>query len=246
MEFEDAVLVRLADETTRPTLFDQASLASVIAAGYDLPELEGPYAALFDSVELAVDLSARVQVSGSVRRIDEALPYEIDLRAVGLRDDTPSVTALWRGAVTARVHPAGDPITSVTSNWRPDRGPDVAGDLRVVLADPVATSPQVRRLPITAVVLARGSGFRLTALLRETSIVRERLFEAGLEAPADPQLRRRQAVVVAWLLPTSIFDDAAWPVPDGTDPAHLPAARRANAGVWLARHGIALVPTTVS
>jgi hypothetical protein len=247
VEFEDAVAVRFADDTTRLALFDQASLASVAAAGYNHPEIEGPYTAVFDSVDLAVDLPPRVHLRGTVRRVEDARPYELDLIASGLPHDTPRVTALWRGSVAARFRPAGEPVTGVESQWKPQDGSTLTGGVKVTLAAPAATTAaQVRRLPVTAAVLARDASTGVGTLLREAATVRERLVDAGFEAPADPQLRRRNAVVVVWLLPASVFEDDSWPVPAGTDPAHRPEARRSAATAWLARHGIALVPTTFS
>ncbi|WP_462188540.1 MULTISPECIES: hypothetical protein [unclassified Frankia] len=258
MDFEDAALVRLADEASRAALFDQAALAAVAAAGYDHPEFEGPYSAVFDSVELVVDLAGSVRLHGMVRRLEDPVPYEVDLLAAGLVDAAvPRVTALWRGAVVARYRPAGEPVTAVTSQWLsggpaggPPGGPagDVAtGQVRVAFADPAGTATVVRRLPVTAPILARGAGSGVAALLRESAVVRQRVVDAGGEPKAEPHLRRRHAVVVVWLLPEAVFDDDdGWPGPTAGTPEQLRAARRAIAASWLARHGIALVTATLS
>lgn len=251
MEFADVVLVRLADESTRAGLFDQDALAAVAATAYDQPDLDGPYTAVFDSIEPAVDLSPRLQLRGTVRHHADPQPYEVDLWVAGLPAVGPVVTALWRGAVTARYRPAGEPVTAIASRWdADDPGSAAAGDGRstvtggvaVTFAPPGDVTTVPRRLPVTVAVLAREAGTQVGALLRDAAAVRERLADAGVETPVEPGLNRRHAVVVAALVPASVFDDDAWPAPAGTPAAQMPAARRAAATAWLARSGIVLVP----
>ena len=104
---------------------------------------------------------------------------------------------------------------------------------------------QVRRLPVTAAVLARGAETGIGTLLRESAVVRDRLTDAGFRTAVEPGLRRRHAVVVIWCLPAAVFDDDAWPAPAGTPSDQLPAARRAEASTWLAQQGIALIPISL-
>jgi hypothetical protein len=115
MDFEDGVLVRLADPTTRDGVLDQDALACVAAAGYDHPELEGPYTAVFDDLQLAVDLTSPALVEGTWQPVGEARPVEVRLNLTGLPDaSAPALTALWRGCVIARVVPADARVSSST------------------------------------------------------------------------------------------------------------------------------------
>jgi hypothetical protein len=65
--------------------------------------------------------------------------------------------------------------------------------------------------------------------------VRERLAGVGVERPQSNGSRPRAPIVVAWVVPESIFTDGDWPGQDETE-------RRTKAGEWMAREGIGLVP----
>jgi hypothetical protein len=110
------------------------------------------------------------------------------------------------------------------------------GTITVTFAPPAAVSATPQPLPIAAALLVRDAPLSLAELLRESALVRERLRALGAERPADAGLRRTQPVLVIWVIPISVFNDADWP---GANPA----ARRANAGAWLAREGIGLAAT---
>ena len=116
MDFEDGILVRLADPSTRDAVFDQDGLAAIAAAGYDHPELEGPYTAVFDQVDVAVDVTPPARVEGTWQRVGDALPVELRATVSGLPEiASAQLTALWRGAVVARVVAATTPVTAAAA-----------------------------------------------------------------------------------------------------------------------------------
>jgi hypothetical protein len=100
------------------------------------------------------------------------------------------------------------------------------------------------RLPVTAAVVVRDAGFSLADLLFESKALRDQISPLGLERPRTTELPIRQPVVVLWVVPDATFDDEDWPGgEDGMDAGQLRAARREQAGAWLAREGIGLVAT---
>ena len=118
MDYEDRVLLQLADASGRAALFDQDALASVAAAGYDHPDLAGPYNAVFDSVDLSVTVGSTVRICGDWYPAPGTSPARLDLTATLPADPAvPSMTALWQGSVVARSRPAGDPLTSLSVQW---------------------------------------------------------------------------------------------------------------------------------
>jgi hypothetical protein len=307
MDFEDGILVRLADPSTRDAVFDQDGLAAVAAAGYDHPELEGPYTAVFEQVDVAVDVTPPARVEGTWQRLGDTVPVELRLTVSG-RPETASAqpTALWRGAVVARVVAANTPVTAATAvpvdAFQVDAA--VVGALGSLPSDPAeleaarreqlramlttatglsvladdeqlsrwlelvgagsvsawlavgsgerspelvhvafgrgadATTP--RRLPLSVAVLARGAPTSLAGLLADSALLRRRLEEGGYAPAPDPALRQRFPVVVAWVMPASVFDDADWPGGDTGSAEERRSARRAAAAAWLAERGIAI------
>jgi hypothetical protein len=234
MDFEDQVLVRLADPATRDGVFGQDALAAVAAAGYDHPELEGPYQAVFDELQLAVDLRAEVRADGGWQRPGDQWATELRLSVTGLTP-SPGLTALWSGSVVAQAAPATAPVTAVgvTASDRDHL------DLQIGFAS-APTTTATRSLPVTIAILARDAGTAVTALLAQSVLIRQTLLDAGRESSPDPSLRRRVSIVVAWVLPGVVFDDAGWPGGDAGTPQQLNQARRQAAASWLAGQGIAL------
>lgn len=138
--------------------------------------------------------------------------------------------ALDRLLAGAAVDSVGALLTELGGNVAP-------GTVTVTFAPPVAAPAAVQPLPIAAAILIRDTPLSVAELLAESSLVRGRLQSLGAERPADPRLRRTNPVVVIWVVPSAVFGDADWP---GANPA----ARRANAGAWLAREGIGLAAIT--
>jgi len=132
---------------------------------------------------------------------------------------------------------AGASVDSVGTLFTRLGGTVSPGTVTVTFAPPAAVAAAAQPLPIAAAILIRDTPLSVAELLAESALVRGRLQSLGAERPADPQLRRTNSVVVIWVVPSSVFEDADWP---GADPA----ARRANAGVWLAREGIGLAAIT--
>jgi hypothetical protein len=122
------------------------------------------------------------------------------------------------------------------------RGQIATGGLQLTYAPAPALPDTPRALPLQAVVLVRDAGFAVSDLLADSKRVRRHLALLGLEAPPAPDTKVRQPVLVVWVIPEAVFDDAGWPGgAGGTNDAQRRALRRAAAGKWLAREGIGLV-----
>ena len=242
MEFEDQVLIRLATPSTRAAVFDQDALAAIVAAGYDLPQIEGPYAADFADLTPAPVPQRQSTLAGYWQRVGDPVPTDVQLAITGDVADTaappPPITALWRGNVVARVNEAASPVTELAVSSAVDA--DAAGRLDVQLGyAPAAGQTSPRALPVTVAVLARAAGGSLTGLIAESVTARRRIRDAGV-GPDDPDLPQRTEVVVAWVVPPEFFDDAGWPGGDSGTPDEHRAGRRAAATAWLADLGIAV------
>jgi hypothetical protein len=236
MDFEDQVLVRLADPTTRAGVFSQEALAALAAAGYDHPELAGPYQAVFDELQLAVDLRGQVRADGCWQRPSDQWSTDLRLSISGLGPEpSPGLTALWSGSVVAQAAVAAAPVTAVKVTQ--PGGEHL--DMQIGFA-PAPTTTLARSLPVTVAVLARDAGTSVTALLAQSVMLRQRLQDAGREPALDSALRRRVSIVVAWVLPAAVFDDTGWPGGDTGTPQERNQARRQAASGWLAGQGIAL------
>jgi len=118
------------------------------------------------------------------------------------------------------------------------------GTVTITFSSPTAAQPTPKELPVAVAVLIRdAAGFSLADLLADSHALRERLDPLAVERPSDPTLRVRNRVVVAWVVPETIFDDDDWPgAADNLSPEAKRDARRAAAGQWLAAEGIGLVP----
>lgn len=245
MNHADRAVILLADPATRDPLFDQLALESIVAAGYDADALaaEGPYEAVFDELTLGPAISSGVTIDGSWSTLcgDRT---EATLRVAGLGPATgPAVAALWRGSVVARVVRDPAVVEDLDIDWT-TTGTVSDGAALVTFSDAPAPVTAPLALPVTVVVLARETGFSLTALLAETRFVRERLAASGVERPATA-LPRRAAIVALWVLPVEVFDDPDWPgATQGMDPDQSRAARRAAAAAWLRDEGIAVAVST--
>jgi len=120
------------------------------------------------------------------------------------------------------------------------------GAVKVTFAPPAAVDGTPRPLPIAAAIVVRdAAGFSLAQLLADSKAIVDRLQPLGLERSDDRSLRLRRRLIVVWVVPEAVFDDADWP---GGDAANLNAGqrrtrRRVAAGAWLAAEGIGLVTT---
>jgi len=164
-----------------------------------------------------------------------------------------------RQRVLARIRATLDQPDAFTENsfdrWLATVGAASTGDLlarfrmtayssamRVAFAPSAPLAPTPIRLPITAAVLVRDSAnLAIGQWLADSKTLAERLQNTGIETPHDPALRPRHAVLVIWIVPDTLFDDADWPGGGAGNAAAQRAIRRAAAGTWLAREGIGLV-----
>jgi hypothetical protein len=121
-----------------------------------------------------------------------------------------------------------------------------AGAVSVAFSAPSQRAPAPLELPMTVAILIRDEdGLSLAALLAESHALCDRLDTMAVHQAATPTLPVRTAIVVAWLVPQTLFDDTDWP---GAQPAMSASAardaRRAAAGAWLAAEGIGLATLT--
>jgi hypothetical protein len=118
-----------------------------------------------------------------------------------------------------------------------------AGAMQVSFT-PAGGEPSSRSLPVAGVFLIRDVGFSVAQVLMESRMARRGLKPIGLERSPDPSLKSRESLIVIWVVPETVFDDPDWP---GSQPGMTAqqsrAARREEAGGWLAREGIGLVAT---
>ncbi|TMQ04822.1 MAG: hypothetical protein E6J90_50495 [Deltaproteobacteria bacterium] len=107
-----------------------------------------------------------------------------------------------------------------------------------------ATTTAPRALPLSAAILVRDQPIHVADLLAQSKAVADQLEDLGVERAQGGDSARAQPVVVVWMVPEQVFDDAGWPGGESatTDVARR-ALRRQAAGRWLAREGIGLVTT---
>lgn len=243
MDFVDQRLIQLADPATRGGVFDAVALEQLVAAAYDAEAMGavGPFSATFDDFRVGVAAQPLAALDGTWNLVGAVDRTEAHFRVAGMGDGAlPRVDALWRGSIVARFADAGDPITQVVAT-----SPDAHTiDAEVTFDAPQPVSATARELPIAAALLIRdATGLSIAQLLADSKTVRDRLTPYGLERPPDPAHRLREPLLIVWIVPEALFDDADWPGGNGGGPAQQRALRRAAAGEWLAREGIGLVAT---
>jgi hypothetical protein len=149
-------------------------------------------------------------------------------------NDTAAPFALDQDGIAALVKSAG--ASSVGNFLQNAQAPDFATAVMSLAFDrPAAVSAQRRPLAVTVALLVRDAPLDVAGLLQDTTTVKERLAGVGVERPQANGARPRTPIVVAWVVPDSIFTDSDWPGQDETE-------RRTKAGDWMARQGIGLVP----
>lgn len=120
MNYEDAILVRLADPSSRASIFDQLALEQLLNIAYD-PELvpvEGPFEPVFTEFTLGFNPSNFGKMEGGWNTIDGANRTEAKFQLFGIGGSTmPRVDALWRGEIIARTVPAVSRITNIQTDW---------------------------------------------------------------------------------------------------------------------------------
>ncbi len=189
----------------------------------------------------------------------ENIDAEIVAALGALPGDPAALELERRQRVLARVRAALDQPDAFTEDsfdrWLATVGASSTGDLlahfrmtayssaiRVAFAPPAPLAPTPIRLPITAALLVRDkANLAIGQWLADSKALVGRLQDAGIETPRDPALRPRRAVLVIWIVPDTLFDDADWPGGGPGNAAAQRANRHAAAGAWLAREGIGLV-----
>jgi hypothetical protein len=133
MNFVDSVVVRLAGDATRASLFDDVSLAQLLSAQYDtnVVQVSAPYSPVFDQLELGVSLPD----AGGANQV--------------------RVDGFWRGRIVARTAVGGAVVDEVHSAWPDGHNihPHMVGALGALPRDP-ATLEQERRQRYKALLKA--------------------------------------------------------------------------------------------
>jgi hypothetical protein len=107
------------------------------------------------------------------------------------------------------------------------------GGVQVTIAAGPPQPPFPKPLSVAAALIIRDASTGLAQLLADSRLIREQLDSSGLARTEDTGVKMLRGLLVIWILPATIFDDADWP--GATSPA-----RRLAAGTWLAREGIGL------
>lgn len=119
MDFVDGTLLGLADAAGRGALLDQAALAQMTMAAFDVTAapLQGPFALDVETAELGLELAPRLVLEGSWT-LPGGLPTDARFRIEGVRSGMPlRVEALWRGNLIARAVPQDSRIDDVTARF---------------------------------------------------------------------------------------------------------------------------------
>ena len=103
MDFVDATILRLADESLRNAVFDTESLSQLLSASHDVAGIgvEAPFSIVFDELSFLRDDESRVDVDGSWMTMGHTERTEVMLRAPGLGAPIPRIDVLIAGAVIA-------------------------------------------------------------------------------------------------------------------------------------------------
>jgi hypothetical protein len=152
MNFVDSVVVRLAADATRKSLFDDVSLAQLLSAQYDTDAmpLNAPYSPVFDQFELGVSLPES----------PSANPIRVD--------------GFWRGRIVARVAVGGAVVDAVHPTWPDGHGIDaqIISAMGSLPADPT-TLEHERRTRYVAL---------LKAGMAQPDALTDHVFDAALKA----------------------------------------------------------------
>lgn len=214
-------------------------------------------------------VSAHVPVTGApvtaVRTVAPAWPslpaLDAEITATGpLPTDPLAREARRRTALVAHVATrlsgsaayAPERADDVVRQWFTATGSETVSDLlqrgdvaefaaTLTYADPGAGGALPRTLPVSVALLVRPADVSVADLLQESKQLAVQLPELGLGRPPSTEVPARVPVVVAWVLPRSVFDDAGWPGATASDAPTANAQRRTAAGRWLAREGIGLL-----
>jgi hypothetical protein len=170
LNYVDYTLVRLADETSRSALFDQAGLEQITSAAYDADAmaLGPPYSAIFDELSVGVFIPCRTTAEAAWGPASGVDRREGRMTLFGLSSvPRVRVDALWRGALVAQAVSPMSRIARLNIDWSTTGGIDaeIIHDLGSLPSDP-ATLESERRSRLMARLAA---GFQQPAALTDAA-----------------------------------------------------------------------------
>src|SRR5688500_11710836 len=97
MDFVDATILRLADEASRPAVFDDAALARLLAASHDTRALvvDAPFSIVADDVNFLYDDEPAVALTGTWFTHGHTERTELAVTAAGIGAAPPRVDLLF-------------------------------------------------------------------------------------------------------------------------------------------------------
>lgn len=143
MDFVNATLLRLADESARTTVFDSDALSQMLSASHDIAdgEVDEP-AIVFDDISFIYDGESRVDVDGSWMTMGRTDLTEITLRAAGFGERMPRIDLLLAGAIVATAPGGSGRVSAADVSWL-----DLAGiddEITPLPTDPVVLEQRRR------------------------------------------------------------------------------------------------------
>jgi hypothetical protein len=150
MNYEDAILVKLADPASRAGIFDEIGLEQILSAAYDIDSMsiEAPFSPVFDDFRIGVALPSLADVEGSWMPIGGVEKTEARFQLSGLApNEIIHVDALWRGSVVARAAHITSHVVSVTTK-QPDLSKideRIVADLGTLPNDPALLEQERRK-----------------------------------------------------------------------------------------------------
>lgn len=120
MNYEDRILISLADQSSRVGLFDALALEQLVASGYDAEAMsvEGPYQPIFDELDIGFSIPIEATVEGTWCPVGGVEQVEARFHLSGIGDrEVVQVDAFWRGSIVARTVSAFGRVTEVRNSW---------------------------------------------------------------------------------------------------------------------------------
>jgi hypothetical protein len=245
LDFVDYTLTRLADDDQRESILDQTALERLLVAGYDTDalELDGPFEPTFDRMSLGVSIDRKLSIEGHWGEMSAPQHNQFLMQWSGAEGGASlRVDVLWQGTIVAQAGGGRSRVEQLDVAWPAVSRSGARASLQVGFSATDQQPPELQALPVCIAMLVRDAPLDVAALLHESRQVRERLQAHGAERPPEFAAVGQARVVVAWVVPGTVFDDADWP---GGDPAAGATENNANrmlaASRWLARESIGVV-----
>lgn len=200
MDFVDSVLVRLGDPASRGAVFDDAALANLVAAAYDIEAMPvgPPYSAVFDDLTVGFAAPPVALAEGDWMGAGGMDRTEIRVQLHGVGQSALRIDALWRGALVVRTSAARDRVEALEVALPSlDVDPDIVADLGALPTDPalLETERRTRVIARLRAGLHQGAAFteahldRLLAASHADSVSALVTDLSGQAATATVQLR---------------------------------------------------------